>query len=94
MYVVIVEFTTHAEHFNDFLRRVNQQAKDSLELEAGCHVFDVCVDPARDNYVFLYEVYAHRGAFEAHLESSHFRDFDATVSDWVRNKKVAFLERP
>ena len=94
MYVVIVEFTTQAQHFDEFLRRVRQQAKDSLELESGCRVFDVCIDPARDDFVFLYEVYDHRAAFEAHLESAHFKDFDATVSRWVGNKKVSFLERP
>ena len=25
-------------------------------FEAGCHVFDVCIDPARTDFVLLYEV--------------------------------------
>ncbi len=93
MYVVIVEFTLGSEHIDDFVARVRQQAADSLEREAGCHVFDVCLDPARENYVLLYEVYDDRAAFETHLASAHFLDFDATVGDWVKDKRVTPLER-
>ena len=56
MYVVIVEFTIRPEHAAAFKQRVIQQAEDSLAREAGCHVFDVCLDPARENFVLLYEV--------------------------------------
>ncbi len=93
MYVVIVEFTLRPEHFDNFVTRVRQQAADSLEREAGCHVFDVCLDPARDRYLLLYEVYDDRAAFDAHLASSHFLDFDATVGDWVEDKQVTTLQR-
>ncbi|TNF89195.1 MAG: antibiotic biosynthesis monooxygenase [Gammaproteobacteria bacterium] len=93
MYVVIVEFTTHESNFEAFLARVRRQASDSLQQESDCHVFDVCVSPDRDNYVLLYEVYSDRDAFDAHLESAHFRDFDSTVAEWVGDKKVTTLEK-
>ncbi len=93
MYVVLVEFTTHAERFEIFLERVRQQARDSLGLETGCHVFDVCISAERDNYVLLYEVYTDRAAFDTHLASAHFHDFDATVRNWISDKKVTLLER-
>ena len=92
MYVVLVEFTTHAEHSAAFLERVRQQARDSLREESECRVFDVCIDPERDDYVLLYEVYSDRAAFEAHLESPHFHAFDAAVRDWVADKKVSLLQ--
>ena len=92
MYVVLVEFTTHSEHSAAFLDRVRQQAEDSLRAESQCHVFDVCVDPERDDYVLLYEIYRDRAAFEAHLESPHFHAFDAAVRDWVSDKKVTLLQ--
>lgn len=93
MYVVIVEFSLIPRHIEDFVARVRQQAADSLAREAGCHVFDVCLDPGRENYVLLYEVYDDRAAFEAHLASAHFLDFDATVSGWVRDKQLRLLEK-
>ncbi len=89
MYVVIVKFTTHTEHFDSFVTRVRQQAEDSLTLEVDCHLFDVCVSPEPVNLVLLYEVYTDKNAFDVHLESAHFHDFNATVQDWVSDKKVA-----
>jgi len=93
MYVVVVEFTIKPEFAGRFRERVRQQARDSLELESECHVFDVCIDPARDEFVLLYEVYSEREAFDAHLESTHFIDFDHKVRDWVESKQVAGYAR-
>jgi quinol monooxygenase YgiN len=53
MYVVVVEFTIRLEFVGRFRERVRQQARDSLELESECHVFDVCIDPQRDEFVLL-----------------------------------------
>ena len=93
MFVVLVEFISHAQHAEDFLNRVKQQAADSLELERECHVFDVCVDPTEATRVVLYEVYTDRAAFQAHLDSDHFKAFDAQVQPWVANKTVSQLQR-
>ena len=49
MYVVLVEFTLNPEYAQAFRQRVRQQAQDSLREESECHVFDVCIDPARDD---------------------------------------------
>ena len=93
MYVVLVEFTLHPEHAQAFIERVRQQARDSLREESECHVFDVCIDPEREDFVLLYEIYTDRNAFEVHLESAHFHDFDAAVKDWVSDKKVRIYNR-
>ena len=93
MYVVIVEFSIRPEFTASFRDRVRQQARDSLERESDCHVFDVCIDPERDDLVLLYEVYSNRGAFATHLASVHFRDFDETADAWIIDKRLAFYER-
>ena len=92
MFVVVVEFTIRAEHSKGFQQRVKKQALDSLELEQDCHVFDVCVDPGRADFVLLYEVYTDKQGFNTHLQSSHFRDFNDTVGNWVKDKKVSTFE--
>ena len=93
MFVVVVEFTARSEHAAAFRERVQQQARDSLNLEPECHVFDVCVDPDREELVLLYEVYTDRAAFDLHLASNHFKSFDAEVRDWVANKQVSTFQR-
>ena len=93
MYVVIVEFIIEAAHVHDFRERVRQQARYSLANEADCHVFDVCIDPERPERVLLYEVYSDVAAFDTHLVSVHFLDFDTRVRDWVDGKKVTRFEK-
>ena len=93
MFVVVVEFTLNPGFSTQFRERVRRQAEDSLELEADCQVFDVCVDPERDNFVLLYEIYTNRAAFDRHLASAHFLDFDASVRDCIAAKQVATYHR-
>ena len=93
MYVVIVEFTIREGFHEAFRERVRQQARDSLAQEDECLVFDVCIDPQREHFVLLYEVYSDATAFDAHLAAPHFVDFDATVRDWVEDKRVSRFER-
>ncbi len=89
MFVVIVEFTLKPGFTDKFRERVMRQAEDSLQLEADCHRFDVCIDPERVDFVLLYELYSDRVAFDIHLASSHFIDFDAAIRDWISDKRVA-----
>ena len=93
MYVVTVEFSVKPGHEAEFLDRVRRQARDSLERERECHVFDVCIDPERADFVFLYEVYNDRQAFDLHLQSDHFLDFDRCVAGWIADKRVSTMTR-
>ena len=93
MHVVTVEFEIVAGREEDFLARVKQQAGDSLEREVDCLHFDVCVAPDAPGRIFLYEIYRDPAAFQVHLESAHFADFDATVADWVATKTVRAWRR-
>ena len=88
MFVVTVNFEVRPEFVNEFREAVLQQAYTSQLKERRCRKFDVCFDPEDRGRCFLYEQYDDRGAFEEHLESSHFAEFDKTVSSWIINKTV------
>lgn len=87
MIAVCVALTVEPAHFEAFLSLMRRQAQTSVEVEAGCHRFDICID-ATTWQVFLYELYSDHAAFAAHLESPHFRAFDADVASMVREKIV------
>ena len=88
MHVVTVVFQIKAAHTQDFLREVRQNARSSLEVEAGCRHFDVCVSLKDPGKMFLYELYDDRQAFDRHLASSHFQAFNRVTADWVESKDV------
>ena len=93
MFVITVKFTTHEKDTEKFKARIIQQARNSLELEKECHVFDVCHDPNNNNVVFLYEIYTDKSAFDIHLNSKHYLSFNAEVTPWVSEKLVSQLHK-
>jgi quinol monooxygenase YgiN len=92
MFVVTVTFEAYPEQASALLARARIQATETLSNEAGCHRFDVCIDPTQPERVFLYEIYADEAAFRAHLETAHFAAFNADAAAMLRSKAVETWE--
>lgn len=92
MYAVTVTFEVMPEHAEAFRKAVLIQAKNSVDREEKCRRFDVCADPDRPGFIFLYEVYDDASAFQEHLASDHFKAFDALVKPWLTGKTVETWE--
>ena len=88
MFVVAVTFEIVPERVAAFSAAVGKQAGNSLQLETGCYVFDVCRDAANETAFFLYEKYENAAAFDEHIASEHFKSFDALVGPWIVSKTV------
>jgi quinol monooxygenase YgiN len=93
MYVVTVLFRVRPEAAALFRERVCGNAATSLAQEPGCRQFDVCIDPAAPEVFFLYELYDSRVAFEAHLASPHFNEFNVYCTGCVEHKQVLCYAR-
>ena len=93
MYVVTVEFAIDPARWDEFLPLMHDNAARSRSVEPGCRQFDVCVDPARSDVVFLYELYDDRAAFDAHLASPHFKAFAAATEAMIVKRHVAPWQR-
>ncbi|TWT43107.1 putative quinol monooxygenase [Botrimarina hoheduenensis] len=92
MYVVLVKFRARTEFAERFRALVYEQAANSLGREAACRRFDVAFDPNNGAAYLLYEVYDDRAAFDAHLQTEHFKVFDAAVRDGIESKEVSCWE--
>lgn len=91
MFAVCVTFELKNGVTSRFLPTMKRQAEQSLLLETDCHVFDICVGPGGET-IFLYELYSDAQAFQAHLESAHFGEFDAEVAPMISSKTVRTYE--
>lgn len=88
MFAVTVVLKTDPTQREAFQALMRTNAQTSLAEEPGCHRFDICRNADDPDTVFLYELYDDRAAFEAHLQSAHFKSFDAAVADMVLGKEV------
>jgi len=86
-FVVTVVFRAKPEHRALFRKAMLENAAASRTREPGCRIFDVC-EKADAAEIFLYEVYDDEAAFGAHLESSHYKTFNALVTPWTVEKRV------
>jgi (4S)-4-hydroxy-5-phosphonooxypentane-2,3-dione isomerase len=94
MHIVTVLFKIHPAHYSEFVIAIKDNAQASLSAEPGCHQFDVCEgSDAQKPEIFLYEVYASKEAFQAHLAMPHFAQFNTLTAPWVADKTVAVFER-
>jgi quinol monooxygenase YgiN len=89
-FAITVAFELLEGAFPEFHRLVAENATLSVQLEPDCLRFDVLtpVDGAAATHVFLYEIYKDRAAFDLHLASEHFRQFDQRSRDLVISKTV------
>jgi autoinducer 2-degrading protein len=86
MFAVTVIFVVKEEYVEEFETVMKSQAINSLTREPGCQQFDVCFDCTDRRRVFLYELYTDRAAFDEHLKTEHFLDFDTRVKNWLLSK--------
>ena len=93
MYVVCVEMEVKPGQMQAFMTLMRAQADNSLTLEAGCRQFDVCVPEDGGDGVLLYEVYDNAAAFQAHLNTTHFLEFDARAAALLAGKSVRRHQR-
>jgi quinol monooxygenase YgiN len=87
-FVILVEFDLRPEGSERFLDLVRENAAASLRDEEGCERFDVLVPASGPNKVVLYEIYRDRAAFDLHLRTPHFAEFDSATRSIVVAKGV------
>jgi autoinducer 2-degrading protein len=90
-YVITVDFQLHPGTLAQFLPLMLDNAEKSRTLEPGCHRFDVLVPASEGDRVFLYEIYQDEAAFQAHLKTGHFSEFDAASRPYVKDKRIGKL---
>lgn len=90
--VIMVEFQIRPEAVAEFRRLIAENAATSLAREPGCQRFDVLLpDGEAGDRIVLYEIYADDAAFDAHLRSEHFRQFDAASAAMVLHRAITRL---
>ena len=87
-YAIIVEFDLAEGAFEQFHALVVTNANASEQDEPGCQRFDVLVPKDAADKVVLYEVYDDEAAFQAHLETDHFKAFAVAIEGLETARRI------
>ncbi|MCF7353164.1 putative quinol monooxygenase [Vibrio sp. CK2-1] len=91
MFVVTVTFDIRPQAWETFLPLMKTNAQASLD-EDECYQFDVCIDQEKKR-VFLYEVYATQAAFDFHLTTAHFLEFNQQTQEMIESKDIQIYHK-
>ena len=89
-YVVLVDFHLKPGALEKFRELVDNNARQSAQMEPGCRRFDVIEPLGAIDAILLYEIYRDRTDFDAHMRSEHYARFDAASAGPVVSKSVLF----
>ncbi len=87
MYAVTVSFRVKPGRMAELLPLMEENARLTLRDE-GCARFDICLDPARPDEMFLYELYADLAASDAHRASEHIKRLGPQIAPLVEDRKL------
>lgn len=87
-FVIYAEFRLTPGSSQKFLSLIAENARTSCRTEPGCRRFDVTTAIGDPELVMLYEIYDDRAAFEAHLKTKHFADFNEASKPLIASKSV------
>ena len=88
LFAIIVEFHLKQGARPEFRRLIDANADASVRTEPGCLQFDVLESEGEGDRVLLYEIYSDKAAFDAHLQTEHFRIFAGASEALCLQKKV------
>jgi (4S)-4-hydroxy-5-phosphonooxypentane-2,3-dione isomerase len=92
-FVILAEFRLKPGRRQRFLEVVRADALASVRDEPGCRRFDLLIPEDEPDTVWLHEVYDSKAAFDAHLETPHFKAFDRDSKELVAGSTVRRLSQ-
>lgn len=87
MLVIAVRLDLEADALDAFRTLILNSARQSLANEPGCKRYEASFSED-GTACFVYEVYEDRDAFEAHLNTDHFAEFDRKAKGLIAGTRV------
>ncbi|MES2465378.1 MAG: putative quinol monooxygenase [Armatimonadota bacterium] len=92
MLVRLSEIEIHPNHLAEYNALLKEEAEASVRLEPGV----VCIFPMQEKenptQIRILEIYASRGAYEAHLKTPHFQKYKTTTLKMVKALRLVDME--
>ena len=92
-FTLIVHLQAKPDQVDRFLAMALENAAATRSSEPGCQQFDVLVDPEDRSKIAFYEVYDDKQAFEAHLQTAHFKKYFENAVPLLAERERSFFTR-
>ena len=91
MFVLVVHVEVRPELLGELRPLMLENARRSVERDAGCIRFDVHQVEGSETQFVYYEVYESEAAWQAHRRSAHFLDYQAVAQGALLSRTLTRL---
>jgi quinol monooxygenase YgiN len=86
-FVLVVELEIDPAQLEPFKAAIKENGETAVRAEPGCLSFNAVFEKDNPTRVRLFEIYQNAAAFQAHLETPHFKKYAETTKDMVKSRK-------
>lgn len=87
-FVRVAEIEVDPAHREAFVSAVREAMDEAVRLEPGVLALYAVADRDDASRLRFFEIYADEAAYDAHLESPHFRKYRMTTDPMVRSRTL------
>lgn len=96
----IAKITVDPLQLDKYKAALKEQMTAAIRLEPGVLSYQAVADKKDPAHITILEIYADTAAYQAHIQTTHFRKYKDTVKDMVKQLElvdvslVAFAKKP
>ncbi len=88
LFVRIAEIEIIPEYLDEYLSILSEESRASVELEPGVISIFPMNESKNPTLIRILEIYQNREAYEAHLETPHFKHYKSSTKKMVKSLKL------
>ncbi|HEY4189262.1 MAG TPA: putative quinol monooxygenase [Candidatus Limnocylindrales bacterium] len=85
-FVRVAEIEVDPAHREAFVSAVKEEMAESVRVESGVLAIYAVAEKDRPSHLRFFEIFASEAAYDAHLESAHFRKYRTTTESMIRSR--------
>jgi quinol monooxygenase YgiN len=87
-FIRVAELQIHPAQLEAFAAATREVGQASVNLEEGCLALYAVADKDNPAFVRVFEVYRDPAAYQAHLQTPHFKKFRDSTNPMVTSRKL------
>lgn len=84
-YMRIAKIVVDSNQLEAYTERLKEQMHAALHLEKGVLAYSAVQDKNNPAHITILETYASVEAYQAHIQTEHFKKYKAAVADMVKS---------
>ena len=87
-YMRIAKITVDSTKLDEYKAALKEQMQSALRIEKGVLAYSAVEDKKNPSKITILETYASTEAYQAHIQTEHFKKYKAVVADMVKQLEL------